>query len=119
MALQEEGLLRLPQIIGRPAVTEEQAARNREAAKRAKEAIDAARGKAELTLAKRALGRVGPRRARPATPGLIPVRPTAWWVGVRAGRYPKPIKLGKRVAAWRVEDIRALIEGRWKPEASQ
>lgn len=42
-------------------------------------------------------------------PALIPVGKSTWWAGVRDGRYPKPVKLGARVTAWRVEDIRALI----------
>lgn len=42
-------------------------------------------------------------------PPLIPVGKSTWWAGVRDGRYPKPVKLGARVTAWRVEDIRALI----------
>jgi prophage regulatory protein len=46
--------------------------------------------------------------------GPIPVSKSTWWAGVKAGRYPKPIKLGPRITAWRVEDIRALIE---KPQA--
>ena len=28
----------------------------------------------------------------------------------KSGRFPKPIKLGPRTTAWKVEDIRALIE---------
>lgn len=46
----------------------------------------------------------------PAIPALIPVSKSTWWAGVRAGRFPKPAKLGERITAWRVEDIRALIE---------
>jgi predicted DNA-binding transcriptional regulator AlpA len=42
--------------------------------------------------------------------GPIPVSKSTWWAGVKAGRYPKPVKLGPRITAWRVEDIRALIE---------
>lgn len=41
----------------------------------------------------------------------IPVGKSTWWDGVRSGRYPAPVKLGPRITAWRVEDIRALIEG--------
>lgn len=41
---------------------------------------------------------------------FIPVSKTAWWVGVRNGDYPKPITLGKRVTAWRAEDIHELID---------
>ncbi len=46
----------------------------------------------------------------PAIPALIPVSKSTWWAGVRTGRYPKPVKLGDRITAWRVEEIRALIE---------
>jgi len=42
--------------------------------------------------------------------GPIPVGKSTWWEGVRSGRFPKPVKLGPRITAWRVEDIRALIE---------
>jgi prophage regulatory protein len=42
--------------------------------------------------------------------GPIPVSKSTWWEGVRSGRYPKPVKLGPRITAWRVEDLRALIE---------
>ena len=41
--------------------------------------------------------------------GPIPVSKSTWWAGVRTGRYPKPVKLGPRITAWRMEDIRALI----------
>ena len=41
--------------------------------------------------------------------GVFPVSKSTWWAGVKTGRFPKPVKLGPRVTAWRVEDIRALI----------
>ncbi len=41
---------------------------------------------------------------------IIPVSRSAWWAGVKTGRYPKPIKLGPKTTCWRVSDIRALIE---------
>jgi prophage regulatory protein len=41
---------------------------------------------------------------------LYPVARSTWWAGVRAGRYPLPVKLGRRVTAWRASDIRQLIE---------
>ncbi len=43
-------------------------------------------------------------------PAIIPVSRSTWLAGVREGRFPKPVKLGKRTTAWRVTDIRALIE---------
>ena len=42
--------------------------------------------------------------------GPIPVPKSTWWAGVKDGRFPQPMKLGKRVTVWRAEDIRALIE---------
>jgi prophage regulatory protein len=45
---------------------------------------------------------------RPAGP--IPVNKSTWWQGVKDGRLPKPVKLGVKTTAWRVDDIRALIE---------
>ncbi len=53
---------------------------------------------------------VGNLKAEPPIPPVIPVSKSTWWAGIKTGRYPKPIKLGPRVTAWRVEDIRALIE---------
>lgn len=44
------------------------------------------------------------------TPAIIPVSKSVWWAGVKSGRFPKPVKLSQRTTAWRVEDIRALIE---------
>lgn len=41
---------------------------------------------------------------------VIPVSKSTWWAGIKTGRFPKPVKLGERVTAWRVEDIRALID---------
>jgi hypothetical protein len=52
---------------------------------------------------------VGDPGAEPPIPAIIPVGKSTWWAGVKDGRYPKPVKLGPRVTAWRVEDIRALI----------
>lgn len=42
--------------------------------------------------------------------GPIPVSKSTWWAGVKTGRYPKPVKLGPRVTAWRASDIAALVE---------
>lgn len=42
--------------------------------------------------------------------GPIPVSKSTWWAGIKAGRFPRPVKLGPRITAWRVEDIRELIE---------
>ncbi len=53
---------------------------------------------------------VGDKKAKPPIPAVIPISRSRWWEGVRSGRYPPPVKLAPRTTAWRVEDIRALIE---------
>ena len=40
---------------------------------------------------------------------LIPVSKSSWWAGIKAGIYPRPVKLSERTSGWRVEDIRELI----------
>jgi predicted DNA-binding transcriptional regulator AlpA len=41
---------------------------------------------------------------------IIPISKSTWWKGCKAGRYPKPVKLGPRSTAWKVEDIAALVK---------
>ncbi|MGZ4958702.1 MAG: helix-turn-helix transcriptional regulator [Methylomonas sp.] len=53
---------------------------------------------------------IGDAKAEPPKDPLIPVSKSTWWAGVKSGRYPKPVKLSARTTAWRVDDIRALIE---------
>jgi prophage regulatory protein len=53
---------------------------------------------------------IGDKKATPPIPAIIPVGKSTWWNGVRSGRYPEPVRtLGRRITAWRVEDIRALV----------
>lgn len=52
---------------------------------------------------------IGNPKAEPPIPPIIPVKKSCWWAGVKTGRFPRPVKLGQRVTAWRVEDIRKLI----------
>lgn len=42
--------------------------------------------------------------------GRLPISESSWWAGVKAGRYPRPIKLGPRTTVWRAEDIERLAE---------
>lgn len=54
---------------------------------------------------------IGNPNSTPPIQPLIPVSKSTWWQGVRSGRYPQPVRtLGKRITAWRVEDIRKLID---------
>ncbi len=40
---------------------------------------------------------------------VFPVSRSSWWAGVKSGIYPASVKLGLRITAWRVEDIKALL----------
>lgn len=42
---------------------------------------------------------------------LIPISKSTWLSGVKSGYFPKPVRLGKKITAWRIEDIRNLING--------
>jgi len=53
---------------------------------------------------------IGNRYATPPVPPVIPVSRSTWWAWVKAGKAPPGTKLGPRITAWRVEDIRKLIE---------
>jgi predicted DNA-binding transcriptional regulator AlpA len=41
---------------------------------------------------------------------IFPIGKSTWWQGVKDGKYPKPVKLGQRTTAWKVEDIKNLID---------
>lgn len=45
----------------------------------------------------------------PAILAVFPVSRSSFWAGVKARKYPQPVKLSERTTAWRVEDIRALL----------
>lgn len=43
--------------------------------------------------------------------GPIPVSKSTWYSGIKAGRFPPPLRLGKRISAWRSQDIQNLVDG--------
>lgn len=51
--------------------------------------------------------------------GALPFSASTLWRKVRAGEFPAPVKLSAGVTAWKVEDVRAWMEGRSnEPHAS-
>lgn len=46
----------------------------------------------------------------PAVLKVYPVSKSTWWAGIKTGKYPAGVKLSERVTAWKVDDIRALIQ---------
>jgi len=83
----KDRLLRVKQIIGQFEVTPQQAEANRRAGKRLN---------------------VNPR---PAIEPLLPISRAAFYAGVKAGKYPQPIKLGARTTVWRESDILRVVNG--------
>jgi prophage regulatory protein len=41
----------------------------------------------------------------------FPVSRSGWLAGVKAGKYPAPVRLSARAVAWRAADIDALVAG--------
>ena len=41
---------------------------------------------------------------------IIPISKSAWWDGIKKGKYPKPIKLSANTTVWRSDDIQELID---------
>ncbi len=46
----------------------------------------------------------------PAIQAIIPISKTSWLAGVKMGKFPQPIRLGKRTIVWRESDIMGLIK---------
>ena len=46
---------------------------------------------------------------RPDTPAPLPFSAPTLWRKVKAGTFPKPIKLSERVTAWNVGAVRAWV----------
>lgn len=45
----------------------------------------------------------------PVVLSLYPVSKSAWYKGIQDGRFPQGVKLTKRTTAWRVADIKKLL----------
>lgn len=46
----------------------------------------------------------------PEVLSILPVCRATFYKGIQAGHYPAPTKISARCSAWRIEDIRQLIE---------
>lgn len=46
----------------------------------------------------------------PTILSVYPVGRSTWWAGVKAGRYPKSIKLSPGVTVWEATAIRRLLD---------
>jgi len=41
---------------------------------------------------------------------IIPISKSTWWLGVKSGKFPSPVKLSARIVGWKVKDIQELIK---------
>lgn len=48
---------------------------------------------------------------------IYPVGRSTWWAGCKSGKYPPGVKIGPNTTAWRVEDIRNLLDSVTRGEA--
>ena len=46
---------------------------------------------------------------RPTTPAPLPFSAPTLWRKVKNKTFPSPVKLGERITAWKVGDVRAWI----------
>jgi predicted DNA-binding transcriptional regulator AlpA len=46
----------------------------------------------------------------PTVLSVLPMAKSTFYLGIKNNKYPKPTKLSERISAWRVEDIRRLLE---------
>ena len=61
-----------------------------------------------------AMPATGYMRQSQLIPAIFPFSSATLWRKVKAGTFPKPVKLGPRITAWRVEDISELLDrGVW------
>ena len=40
----------------------------------------------------------------------VPISRSAWYMGIKDGKFPPPIKLGPKTSAWRESDVNRLIQ---------
>jgi prophage regulatory protein len=56
------------------------------------------------------LPEIGYVRQSQLIPAIFPFSPATLWRKVKDGTFPQPVKLGPRITAWKVEDVRDWIE---------
>jgi prophage regulatory protein len=49
-------------------------------------------------------------RTKGGPPPLIDVCAATWWAGVKAGSFPKPVRMGRRMTCWRGSDLLSFVK---------
>ena len=45
----------------------------------------------------------------PEVVSKLAISKSTWWLGIRQGRFPKPVHLGPRTSVWKESDIEVLL----------
>jgi len=53
----------------------------------------------------------GDKDPRPPESGLLPISSATLWRKVKAGTFPRPVKLADKVTAWRADEVQAWMAG--------
>jgi len=56
--------------------------------------------------------RIGGLATTKGKPGLMPFSPATVWRKVKEGTFPKPVKLGERITAWKMDSIEEWLTAR-------
>lgn len=48
-------------------------------------------------------------RSKAGPPPLIDVSASTWWLMVKQGRAPAPVRMGERMTCWRGSDLLAFV----------
>lgn len=57
--------------------------------------------------------------ARDRVPGILPISSATLWRWISAGKFPQPLKLGPRVTAWPVDEIRRWMLKNENPRSTE
>ena len=50
-------------------------------------------------------------RVRQIVPGILPMSRSTFLEKVRQGVFPRPVKIGERITAWRESEIMKIVRG--------
>jgi predicted DNA-binding transcriptional regulator AlpA len=51
-------------------------------------------------------------RQKNLIPSVVPISHATLWRKVKTGEFPAPVKLSKRITAWKVSDVKAWLESK-------
>ena len=55
-------------------------------------------------------------RQKKLIPDVVPISNATLWRKVKSGEFPAPVKLSKRITAWRVADVKEWLESKAEVE---